>query len=109
MMQPPYPLVALKTLTEERRQTPGGGSVALGAVMAQGGAKKTIRQLRQERGWTQETLARRLGAGQTAVSAWERGERMPRQRSILRLADVFGVPVEAIAFGPAEQETQDGP
>ena len=65
--------------------------------------KKTIRQLREAHGWTQETLARRLAVGQPAVSAWERGERMPRQRSILRLADLFGVPVEAIAFGEGKQ------
>ncbi len=77
--------------------------------MAQGGAKKTIRQLRQERGWTQETLARRLGAGQTAVSAWERGERVPRQRYLLRLADLFGISVEVITLGPADQPPQDRP
>jgi len=68
---------------------------------------KTLRQLREERGWTQETLARRLGVGQTAVSAWERGERVPRQRSILRLADLFGVPVAVITFGPAEPASQE--
>ncbi len=71
--------------------------------------QKTIRQLRQERGWTQEALARRLGVGQTAISAWERGERMARQRYILRLAALFGVPVEAIALGPAKQEPQERP
>ncbi len=66
--------------------------------------QKTIRQLREERGWTQETLARRLGVGQAAVSAWERGERLPRRRSILRLAELFGVSVEAIAFGPVDEQ-----
>jgi len=65
--------------------------------------QKTIRQLREERGWTQESLARRLGVGQSAVSAWERAERVPRQRYLLRLAELFDISVEDIALGPAEQ------
>ncbi len=65
--------------------------------------KKTIRQLREERGWTQDTLARRLGVGQGAVSAWERGERLPRRRYILRLADLFGVSVDDMTFGEGEE------
>ena len=70
--------------------------------------RKTIRQLRQERGWTQETLARRLGVGQPAVSAWERGRHPPYPRHQRALADLFGVPVEAIAVGSAEPHPHAG-
>ncbi len=69
--------------------------------------KKTIRQLREERGWSQEHLARRLGVHQVTISKWEHGVAVPRPRTLLRLADLFGVPVEAIAFGPAEQTPQE--
>ena len=65
--------------------------------------KKTIRQLRQERGWSQPDLAQRLGVTQGAVSTWERGRGVPRPKHQRHLADLFGVPIEAIAFGPAEQ------
>ena len=68
---------------------------------------QTIRQLRQERGWTQEKLARRLGVGQGTVSAWERGRAMPRPRTLQHLADLFYLDVEAIAVGPAEQAPED--
>ena len=64
--------------------------------------QKTIRQFRQERGWTQLDVARRLGVTEGTVSRWERGERVPQPATQQRLADLFGVPVGAIAFGPAE-------
>ena len=46
---------------------------------------------------------------QGAISNWELGLRRPYRRNLQRLADLFGVSVEAIAFGPAEQVPQDRP
>ena len=66
-------------------------------------SKKTIRQLREERGWSQLDLALQLGMEPGSVSAWERGLRRPKPRSLLLLSLLFGVRVEAIAFGPGEQ------
>ena len=63
--------------------------------------RTTIRQLRQERGWTQQTLAWRLGVDQGAVSAWELGQRAPYRRTLQHLADLFGISVEDIALSPA--------
>ncbi len=71
--------------------------------------RKTIRQLREERGCMQETLARRVGVGQGAVSAWERGERLAWRCSILRLADLLGISIEQRALGPADQHQHAGP
>ncbi len=71
--------------------------------------KKTIRQLRQARGWTQRTLAWHLGVTECTLSLWERGAHLPQRAHRQRLADLFGVPVEAIAFGPAEQPPQERP
>jgi transcriptional regulator with XRE-family HTH domain len=65
--------------------------------------RKTIRQLRQARGWTQQQLAARVALHHTTISQWERGVRRPEWRYTQRLAALFGVPVEAIAFGPGEQ------
>ena len=64
---------------------------------------KTIRQLRQERGWSHEQVARQVGVDQASVSKWEHGTRKPYPRRLRRLAALFGVSVETIAFGPAEQ------
>ncbi len=65
--------------------------------------KQTICQLRQARGWTQAELAARLGLHHSAVSKWERSVTLPAPATLQRLADLFGVSVEAIAFGPADQ------
>ncbi len=73
--------------------------------MAQGGAKKTIRQLRQERGWTQQDLAQLLGVTQSTVSGWERGLKTQRPRTLLRLAALFGVRIEDIAIEQAERHS----
>ncbi len=71
--------------------------------------RKTIRQLRQERGWTQAELAERLGVSRDSISAWERGLTSPRFRTVLRLAQLFRVSITDIAFGPAGQEPQERP
>ncbi len=64
--------------------------------------KMTIRQLREARGWSRRVLAGRLGVATATVANWERGSKLPLPRTRMRLADLFGVSVEAIAFGPAE-------
>ncbi len=70
---------------------------------------KTIRQLREERGWSQELLARRLGVGQGTVSNWERGLKVPQPRTLLRLAELFDVSPEEIVVEQAEYRFQDAP
>ncbi len=65
--------------------------------------KKTIRELREARGWTQADVALRLGVHESMVSRWDRGKRVPRARTQQRLAVLFGVPVDEIAFGEGER------
>ncbi len=71
--------------------------------------KKTIRQLRQERGWSQADVAGRLRLTTSTVANWESGHRVPTAHNLQRLAALFGVPVEAIAVGPPAQPPQDRP
>ena len=68
-----------------------------------GQPKQTVRQLRQARGWRQVDLAARLSLRPEAVATWERGQKMPNEVHQQALADLFGVSVAAIAFGPAAQ------
>jgi putative transcriptional regulator len=71
--------------------------------------RKTIRQLREERGWTQLDLAHRLGVSGWSVYTWERGLFHPREESRRRLAELFGISVQALALGPSEQAPPDRP
>jgi transcriptional regulator with XRE-family HTH domain len=50
-----------------------------------------IREARLERGWTHEELARRMDANWRTVQRWQKGN-LPRLATLLRLADVLGVP-----------------
>ena len=76
--------------------------------MAHEGAK-TIRQLRQAHGWTPEQVARHVRVAELTVERWERGEQRPQLRHRRRMAALFGVSAEVIAFRPAEQVPQDRP
>ncbi len=62
---------------------------------------KTIRQLREARGWTQHDLAERLGVDAGSISTWERGASRPRLKHLLGLAQLFGVSIDEIAVKQA--------
>jgi transcriptional regulator with XRE-family HTH domain len=58
--------------------------------------RKTIRQLREERNWTQQDLAVKLGVSLATVYNWERGKYEPRASQFRALGLAFGVPMESI-------------
>lgn len=66
----------------------------------------TIRQLRDQAGWTQVELAERLGVTANTVARWERGEVSPDNRSRRLLELVFGVrPSEIDYLEKSRKET----
>ena len=60
---------------------------------------KRLRQLREERGWSQEEFADRAGLHRTYVSAVERGVRNPTLSVIERLAKALGVSLAEMLGG----------
>ena len=62
---------------------------------------KTIRELRQDQGWTQFELALRVGVQPQAVYLWERGRRMPQAPQLRMLGRLFGICSDAIILEPA--------
>lgn len=64
---------------------------------------KTLRELRTEKGWTQEEMAEEVGAHWNTIARWERGEVPPDPKSRKLLAFVFGIKEGEIDFnGPIE-------
>jgi transcriptional regulator with XRE-family HTH domain len=59
---------------------------------------KTIRQLREARGWTQLDLAYRVGVTPATVYNWERGRYEPKASQLRALARVFEVSMDDIDF-----------
>lgn len=56
----------------------------------------TLRELRDERGWSQARLAEELGVSRQTVNAIETGRFDPSLPLALRIAQLFGRPVEQI-------------
>ena len=61
---------------------------------------KTIRQLRQDQGWTQFALALRVGVQPQAIYYWESGRRMPQVPQMRRLGQLFGICSDEIDLEP---------
>lgn len=61
-----------------------------------------IKQLRQERNWSQTQLAQRLGVHQKQVSGYERNVHVPSVEVLIRLAELLDVPLDYLAFEDRE-------
>lgn len=55
------------------------------------GLRSSLRALRQEKGWTQEQLAEKLGVARSTVTQWESGWSQPRMGMVVKLSNLFGV------------------
>ena len=69
---------------------------------------KTIRELREERGWTQLELAYQLGVTPATVYNWERGRFEPTASKLRQIARLFSVSMDVIAFGAEQNQEQEG-
>lgn len=49
-----------------------------------------IRELRQEKGWTQTQLGARVGMAKTTISGYEKGDHQVDPEMICKLCDLFG-------------------
>jgi len=60
--------------------------------------KNRVRELRTERGWSQEQLAARLNVSRQTVNAVEREKYDPSLPLAFKIAQAFGRPIEEIFF-----------
>ena len=58
--------------------------------------KNRLKVLRAERDWSQEDLARQLEVSRQSVNAIETGRYDPSLPLTFRIAELFGMPIEAI-------------
>ena len=66
---------------------------------------ENIKHLRISKGFSQEELASRLHVVRQTVSKWEKGLSVPDADLLVRLAELFEVPVSRLLGGPIEAET----
>ncbi len=68
-------------------------------------ARKTIRELREEREWTQAEFAFHLGVTPSSVYAWEAGKSEPKASQVRAIAKLCGVSMDVIAFEAEEAKS----
>ena len=61
--------------------------------------KTSIKQLRQDKGISQEQLAEQLHVTRQAVSNWENGKTQPDIETLTQIAEFFDVSVERLIYG----------
>jgi len=66
---------------------------------------KIIAGLRKSNGYTQESLANKLGLSPQAISKWETGIGLPEASILLELADLFRISIDGILRPHAKQST----
>lgn len=64
----------------------------------------TMKKLREEKGLSQNEIAKRMYVTRTAVSRWESGHRLPDAAMITRLSDVLGVNVNILISAAAQSD-----
>ena len=57
---------------------------------------KSIKRYREQQGITQRVLAERIMVSFQAISAWERGMSVPDLENVVRIAECFGITVDAL-------------
>ena len=67
-----------------------------------------LKELRQEKGMTQEALAARLGVSNRTVSRWENGVNMPDFDLMRELGSCFQVGVEELLDGARRESVSPG-
>ncbi len=70
---------------------------------------KTIRALRQARGWTQFELALAVGVQPQTVYLWESGRRLPQVPQMRKLGEVFELCSDEIDLGPPADLSRTAP
>ena len=62
-----------------------------------------LRELRANRGWSQQDLAGRLGVSRQSVNAIETGRYDPSLPLAFRIAELFGLPIEQCFTSPSQE------
>ena len=55
-----------------------------------------LKNLRKDKGWSQEELAEKLFVSRQSVSKWENGQNYPSIEIIIKLSDFFGVTIDEL-------------
>lgn len=69
------------------------------------GINNNLKQIRIEKGFTQEEIAEKIGLTRQAISAYESGKRQPGIDILMRLAEIYEVEIEDILYGSKPKQS----
>ena len=64
----------------------------------------TMKKLREEKGLSQNEIAKRMYVTRATISRWENGYRLPDAAMITRLSEVLGVDVNVLFHAAAQSD-----
>lgn len=67
---------------------------------------ENLKTLRKNKGITQEELAARLNIVRQTISKWEKGQSVPDAEMLVKLAEIFEVPVSQLLGSRIEPDAQ---
>ena len=67
---------------------------------------ENLKTLRKNKGITQEELAARLNVVRQTISKWEKGQSVPDAEMLVKLAEIFEVPVSQLLGSKIESDAQ---
>ena len=65
-----------------------------------------IKRLRQEKGWSQAQLSKKLNTHQKQISGYERGIHAPSIELLIKMAEIFNVTLDYIASDEQEDKSR---
>lgn len=90
-------------MTDEQVATSAAIQAAIAAIPPE---ERTIRRLREARGWNQIDLAYHAGVSLSTISSIETGQQEPRIHMARKLAEILGVSVADIVWVRASVRRQ---
>ena len=66
----------------------------------------SIKNIREEKGFSQEKLARKLNVAQSTIGMWESGKRTPKLGELNRLARILNITVNRLIGQPKERKVE---
>lgn len=67
---------------------------------------ENLKNLRKQKGYSQEELADRLGVVRQTISKWEKGQSVPDSEMLMKLAEIFEVTVSQLLGSTIMEEHQ---
>jgi transcriptional regulator with XRE-family HTH domain len=78
----------------------------MGSSIEEGQISRNLRELRAQRSWTREQAAERIGIAAETLARFERGERRPSLRVLMRLSQGYAVSMDELT-GPQKSRERD--